>query len=496
MTLHITSRTDWSPALIEQVWAEIEKIATEEMDLGPDQLYPNQFEVVSSEQMIDAYASIGLPVHYNHWSFGKDFMQTYKNYSEGRQNLAYELVINSSPCVNYLMEDNDMTMQTMVMAHAGIGHNAVFKNNVCFKQWTNAGNIIDYMVFAKNYIAKCEEIYGADEVEKVLDAAHAIAPHGVDKYKRKNKPRVSEEQRIAAFLEEEDAKQRSRDIIIEKTTILEAIKQEDKEEAEIYSDEEENILYYLMKRAPKLPQWKREILRIVYKVQQYFYPQGQTKNLNEGFATFCHYYIMTRLEEKGILSSDAFLQFLKDHAGVIFQPTYAQRYYSGINPYALGFAIMQDIKRICENPTQEDKEWFPNLIGMRWQDAVKEAAFEHRDDSFVAQYLSPKVIRDMKMFAINIDYNDNYNGSYPAYVKEIHDEVGYRNIRTLLAKSFERINYVPQIVVKGANLDADRVLRLSYKPYMGRQIDYNDAQEVVDYIEYLWGYPVEMFEEE
>jgi stage V sporulation protein R len=488
MTLQITSRTDWSPSLIQQAWVEIEKIAKEEMDLGPNELYPNQFEIVSSEQMIDAYASIGLPVHYHHWSFGKDFMQTYKGYSEGRQNLAYELVINSSPCVNYLMEDNDMTMQTMVMAHAGVGHNAVFKNNICFKQWTNAGNIVDYMVFARDYVAKCEEIYGAEEVEKVLDAAHSLAAHGVDKYKRKHKQRVSEEQRIAAFIEEEEARQRSRDIIIEKTTILEAIRQEDKEEAAIYSDEEENILYYILKRSPTLPQWKREILRIVYKVNQYFYPQGQTKNLNEGFATFCHYYIMTRLEEKGIITSDAYLQFLQDHSGVIFQPTYEKRYYGGINPYALGFAIMQDIKRICENPTAEDKEWFPELIGKRWQDAVKEAAFEYRDDSFVAQYLSPKVMRDMRMFVVNLDFNEYI----PAYVTEIHDEVGYKNIRTALARSFERINYVPQIVVNGADLDGDRVLKLTYKQHLDRDIDHEDAQEVVDYIEYLWGYPVEL----
>jgi spore cortex formation protein SpoVR/YcgB (stage V sporulation) len=138
--LYITSRTDWTPELIEQVYRECEIIALEELELD---VYPNQIEIISAEQMLDAYASIGLPVHYNHWSFGKDYLRNAKSYEQGRQGLAYEIVINSDPCISYLMEENDMCMQTMVIAHAAFGHNAVFKNNECFKQWTNAGSIID-----------------------------------------------------------------------------------------------------------------------------------------------------------------------------------------------------------------------------------------------------------------------------------------------------------------------------------------------------------------
>ena len=91
--LLITSHCDWTEAKIEAVYKEIEKIAYEELDLE-GKVYPNQLEVVSSEQMIDAYSSIGLPVHYNHWSFGKDFLRTMKGYETGRSGLAYELVIN------------------------------------------------------------------------------------------------------------------------------------------------------------------------------------------------------------------------------------------------------------------------------------------------------------------------------------------------------------------------------------------------------------------
>lgn len=496
--LLITSHTDWTEDLITRIWKEIEIIAEEELELKPGvDIYPNSIEIISAEQMLDAYSSIGLPIHYNHWSFGKDFLKSHRAYQSGRQGLAYEIVINTNPCISYLMEDNNMVMQTMVMAHAAIGHNAVFKNNETFKQWTNAGSIVDYMIFARDYIRQCEERYGEEEVEMVLDAAHALAPHGVDKFKRKHAPRMSEEARLVKLLQDEEIKQRELDIIMKKT----AIKHEDvdlsEHDEEDSTEEEENLLYFIMKYSPSLPQWKREIIRIVYKVNQYFYPQGQTKNLNEGFASFCHYYIMTRLEEKGFISPDAFLFFLESHSAVIYQPVYTDRWYSGANPYALGFAILQDVKRMCENPTDEDREWFPHLMGRKWQDAVKEAAFEYRDDSFIAQWLSPKVIRDLRLFTVSYDQGnpeDNHSDSdrIDAIVSEIHDDVGYKNVRNALARSMERINYVPQIVVREADLEGDRTLRLEYVPYMGRTLNLEDSRAVTDYIDYLWGYAVEI----
>ena len=105
--LVIDSRTDWTPDLLQRAWDEIAIIAEEELELTPGKdLYPNQFEVVSAEQMLDAYSSIGLPIHYNHWSFGKEFLSNAKAYEKGRMGLAYEMVINSNPCVNLLMEEN------------------------------------------------------------------------------------------------------------------------------------------------------------------------------------------------------------------------------------------------------------------------------------------------------------------------------------------------------------------------------------------------------
>ena len=97
----ITSRTDWDIPLLNEIYSHIEDIAVNDLKLD---VYPNQIEVISAEQMIDAYASIGLPVNYSHWSFGKDFLKNWTKYQKGKMGLAYEIVINSDPCISYLME--------------------------------------------------------------------------------------------------------------------------------------------------------------------------------------------------------------------------------------------------------------------------------------------------------------------------------------------------------------------------------------------------------
>src|ERR1700761_7908126 len=175
--------SDWTFELIEEYDTHISHVAEQyELDV-----YPIQLELISAEQMMDAYASVGMPVNYRHWSFGKHFLSTEKSYRRGQMGLAYEIVINSNPCIAYLMEENTMTMQALVIAHAAYGHNSFFKGNYLFRLWTDAHAIIDYLVYAKNYIAECEERFGLDRVEELLDSCHALMNYGVDRYKRPQK---------------------------------------------------------------------------------------------------------------------------------------------------------------------------------------------------------------------------------------------------------------------------------------------------------------------
>ena len=166
----LEAQSEWTPALIESYDREIGRVARHfSLDC-----FPHVIEIITAEQMMDAYASIGMPVYYHHWSFGKHFLATEQAYKRGQMGLAYEIVINSDPCIAYLQEENTMTMQALVIAHAAYGHNSFFKGNYLFRTWTAPDAIIDYLVFARNFIADCEERYGADEVEHLLDSCHAL----------------------------------------------------------------------------------------------------------------------------------------------------------------------------------------------------------------------------------------------------------------------------------------------------------------------------------
>src|SRR5690349_23856238 len=244
---------NWDFKSLDHVYSAIEAIALGELGLD---VYPNQIEVITSEQMLDAYASVGLPLMYKHWSFGKRFAHHETLYRKGLQGLAYEIVINSSPCISYVMEENSMAMQTLVIAHAAFGHNHFFKNNYLFRQWTDADGILDYLTFARDFVARCEDSHGVAEVERVLDAAHALMNHGVHRYSRRAKDNLGEERRRAEERRLHD--ERTYDDLWERvvpkreTGDIDAAQLE-KERAETRRKPglpEENLLYFLEKRAP------------------------------------------------------------------------------------------------------------------------------------------------------------------------------------------------------------------------------------------------------
>jgi stage V sporulation protein R len=234
----ISETSEWTMELVQKYDQEISRVAK---NFGLD-TYPNQIEVISSEQMMDAYSSVGMPLGYNHWSFGKQFLDVERRYKRGQMGLAYEIVINSNPCIAYLMEENTMTMQALVIAHASYGHNSFFKGNYLFRTWTNADAIIDYFLFAKKYIAHCEQRYGVQEVESILDSCHALMNYGVDRYKRPA-PLSPEEERSRQKEREEYLQSQVNDLW---RTIPTSDKELDKETEIKFPDEpQENLLYFI-----------------------------------------------------------------------------------------------------------------------------------------------------------------------------------------------------------------------------------------------------------
>lgn len=472
---------EWSFDKLRIAEDAIREIAFEELKLD---VYPNQIEIIGSDQMLDAYASNGLPLMYSHWSFGKHFLQQEYSYRKGYQGLAYEIVINSSPCISYLMEENSMTMQALVIAHAAYGHNHFFKNNYLFRQWTDAEGIVDYMNFAKKYIAKCEEKYGPEAVEQTLDACHAIMDYGVDKYKRPTK--LSKKKEMERQKDREAYVQRQANELWSTLPRVEK-KEESAEEEHFPREPQENIMYFIEKHSPVLESWQRELVRIVRKISQYFYPQRQTKVMNEGWASFTHYYIMNRLWEKGQINDGHYLEFIHSHSSVLTQLPYNHKYYNGYNPYALGFDIFNDIRRICTEPTAEDREYFPHLEGADWLDTCLDAVRNYRDESFIAQFLSPAIIRKWRLFEITNKEKDNF-----VSITGIQDLKGYNQIRQSLSQQYSTTGRQANIQVVDANLKGSRELKLKYTPVNNARLDVTTKVKVLSHIEYLWGYKVSL----
>ncbi len=434
---------DWDFLTLQRIHDACEGIAIGELGLD---VYPNQIEVITAEQMLDAYSSVGMPLFYKHWSFGKHFAYQQASYRKGLMGLAYEIVINSSPCISYLMEENTATMQALVIAHAAFGHNHFFKNNYLFKQWTDADGILDYLEFAKKYVAHCEERHGRLAVEQTLDAAHALMSHGVNRYPGKKQLDLRAEEKRAGRrrIHEETVFNDLWRTVPTGPVKSEALRNIERRRA-LLGLPQENILYFLEKTAPRLRPWQRELLRIVRHIAQYFYPQGQTKVMNEGTATYVHYRIMSRLHQTDRISDGNFLEFLQSHTNVVFQPDFDNKYYSGFNPYALGF---------------------------------------------ISQFLSPRLMRHFRMFHLNDDPAETAG----IKVDAIHDERGYRRVRRVLSRQYDVGFIDANIEVVDVDLAGDRHLMLRHTVLHGAQLNETDAKRVLQHLADLWTYNVSLVE--
>ena len=474
---------EWTVPLMEKTWEVIDAYGKEWLGL---EYNDPQFQITTADQMISAYASVGLPNHYSHWSLGKSFISTKNQYQRGQSGLAYELIINSDPAIAYMMENNTMTMMALTMAHAAVGHSSVNKMNFMFKEWTRPGFILPYMKFAKEYIQQCEDKYGEEEVEWVLDRAHSLKYHSIDRYKRGKHLKQSDHRK--RYEELKNIKDRIR---AEDNTVpgyIEKIDEElenryakaDYEERDrIYQRHlpEENILYFLEKQSPVLKTWQREILRIVRRVAQYFYPQMEIHLLHEGWASFVHYTIMTQMWEDGHITDGSYFEFLNSHTAVCNQPEGAAQ----MNPYKLGYAMFADLKRACMNPDDEDRKWIPDVCDTDWKETLKDIMMNHKDQSFIMQYLSPKVIRELKLMVVT------HKDSLRYHVEEVHDDDGVWRIREFLsAQHGISAQRLPTVEVK-EYIPRKHQCEISITPYTGMKLEQNSLAKTAQYIKDLWG---------
>jgi stage V sporulation protein R len=405
--------------------------------------YPQEFEICSYEEMLGYEAYTGMPSHYPHWSYGKAFDRLHTFYRYNLAGLPYEMVINSNPCLAYLMQDNTLLLQILTIAHV-YGHNDFFKNNRLFKQ-TRAEMTIETL---KNYAGRIRAYIqdpgiGYHKVERILDAAHALRfqacriPGAKRLAVQEQKKRLTEEYQRKM---QPDRFGRYPEITPPNLN-------------KIPLEPEEDLLGFLAEFG-QLEEWERDILRIVRAETEYFIPQIETKIMNEGWASFWHYRILQKLN----LSSNLHLEFLKRHHQVIRPLT------DGLNPYHLGFTIYMDLeRRFGESKIFETREI-------------------ESDRSFLRRYLTRELCQELNLYEYFLEEDKGF-------VTEVADENGWEQIRDTLCVNVG-MGSIPVIKVKEMS-SKDRTLILEHE-YDGRDLEMTYAGQTLKYLVELWGRPAEL----
>ncbi|MEQ8154336.1 MAG: SpoVR family protein [Clostridiaceae bacterium] len=408
-------------------------------EMGLD-FYPQEFEIIGYNEMIAQEAYVGMPSRYPHWSFGKSYEKTKTLYSLNLTGLAYEMVINSNPCLAYLMKENTLLLQILTMAHV-YGHNDFFKNNRLFKEATIAENTLEMFKLDGETIRRFinNPAIGYEKTERVLDAAHAI---------RFQIPRVPGEKKIS----DRELKSRlMRDFnekVRDKGILDDNIEIQAPDISKIPLEPQEDVIEFIAQYGD-LEEWEKTILKIVKRETTYFLPQIETKIMNEGWASFWHYNILKSLD----LPQSLHMEFLKRHNDVIAPML------GGLNPYYLGFKIFQHI-----DETYGRNEMF-------------QARSLDRDMSFLRRYLTKDLCEELNLF-------EYCKKGFDYLVKEVSDESGWESIRNLVSYS-AGLGSVPLIRVIDFN-EKDHTITLEHL-FDGRELELSYAKETLKYIQELWG---------
>ena len=417
--------SDWSESDLIH-WDE--KIIRVAEDLGLD-WHPIDYEIIDYQEMLCAMAYVGLPTHYRHWSYGKEYERTHTLYNMGQTGLPYEMIINSNPSIAYLMRENALHIHILTMAHC-VGHSDFFKQNRMFSE-TNPENIIDSFKSAAKYVRQLIEdpSIGIDRVENILDAAHSI------KYQVPRFPGIKYKTRdeLLALEKEKITKNPNYTPDLSKIPL----------------SPEYNILRFIAEHGKNLEEWERNLILIVEESSKYFIPQALTKVMNEGWACTIHYKIINELN----LPDNLHLPFIKLHNQVV-RPHLGQ-----LNPYHLGFKLFEKII--------EDKGFEEAMM-------VREV---HNDISFLRFYCDQEFLEEMNYFSYSFKKDQK-----AITIDEISDESGWESVRDQLVTNVG-LNRVPVIFVD--EVEKDSTLCLAHE-HDGRDLDLTYARKVYEHIQTLW----------
>ncbi|MGM8212823.1 SpoVR family protein [Virgibacillus sp. W0430] len=428
---------------------EITEIAS---DFGLD-FYPMRYEICPAD-IIYTFGAYGMPTRFTHWSFGKQFHKMKLHYDLGLSQI-YELVINSNPCYAFLLNTNSLIQNKLIIAHV-LAHCDFFKNNVRFSNTRR--DMVESMTATAERISAYEMEHGKKEVERFLDAVLSIQEH-ID-------PTIIRAEHSA--LDEELQKGSTPyDDLWKLDEQNEDASEPVKKEKKFPEKREKDVLLFIEAHSRELDDWQRDILTMIREEMLYFWPQMETKIMNEGWASYWHQRILREMD----LTTDETIEFAKLNASVI-QPSRTQ-----INPYYLGLKIFEDIESRYNEPTAEMKE-----RGVQ-PNSGKEKIFEVRelesDISFIRNYLTKELVEKEDLYLFEKQGRD-----YRITDKE------YENIRGQLVSA--RVNGgFPYIYVENGDYLKNGGLYLVHA-YEGIELDLPYLENVLQYIYQLWGRTVYM----
>ncbi len=439
---------------LEDAISEITKIAE---GFGLD-FFPMRYEICPSD-IIYTFGAYGMPTRFSHWSFGKTFNRMKMQYDLGLSKI-YELVINSNPCYAFLLDGNSLVQNKLIVAHV-LAHCDFFKNNARFS--VSNRNMVESMAAAAERISQYELEHGTAQVERFLDAVMAVQehidpslykPYGLDKKhymelqlrrdKSKSRDRgaksnVSPYEDLWELEEFENASQAASRI------------DETPEARKFPLNPEKDLVWFIQEFSPIMEDWQRDIMSILREEMLYFWPQIETKIMNEGWASYWHQKIMRKLP----LTSEETIEYAKLNSAVV-QPSR-----HSLNPYYLGLKIFEDIEK---------------RFG---QEKIFEVRELDSDPSFLRNYLTKELTDELDLYIFEKKGQE----------WKITDKT-WETIRDQLV--YSRVNGgFPYLEVTDGDWQRSGDLYVTHR-FEGTELDLKYVERTLPYLVQLWGKPVHL----
>lgn len=450
---------------LERAAAEIAEIAK---GFGLD-FYPMRYEICPAD-IIYTFGAYGMPTRFHHWSFGKSFHRMKTQYDFGLSKI-YELVINSNPCYAFLLDGNSLIQNKMIIAHV-LAHCDFFKNNARFSR-TNR-EMVESMSATAERIRQYELEFGTEQVEQFIDAVLAIQEHidpSLLSRRTGKQPNAGRAGRGGRALQAEGSRPGTG---YEDLWSLDEAGEERKPDpspgaAKRFPEQpEKDLLLFIEEYSSVLDEWQRDILTMLREEMLYFWPQLETKIMNEGWASYWHQRILREMD----LSAEETIEFAKLNSSVV-QPSR-----HSLNPYYLGLKIFEDIEKRWDHPSEEDRELFGRVPGQGRSKIFEVREFDS-DLSFLRNYMTKQLVEDLDLYV--------FEKKGPEW--KITDK-SWEQVRNQLV--YSRVNGgFPYLVVENGDFLRSGELYLKHR-FEGMELDLKYLEKTLPHVYRLWGKSVHL----